>query len=317
MADVVFEEEQTRFIRMCDVTKLPIELCYQRIRPKPGTRARSEAEPLILICGMGEQMIAWHEDMCEMLVEQGFDVVRFDNRDVGHSTHLENADPLFGMYKIRDMADDVAALMDLLHFESAHIAGFSMGGMIAQLLAIHYPLRVRSMSIVMSSLQPHAERGVDPTPEVKEVFFSRPRSASANDIYTFRMKVWEVIYCPEGSFKRWKTLAEHENRIYVKRSPYFGGVVRHFLAITEEPSRQERLLSVDVPCVVVHGEEDGLVRPSEGKLIAETVPGAEWVLVPHMAHGFLPDNYGVVVRAIARTAQKAWEAPRAKAAPKM
>jgi pimeloyl-ACP methyl ester carboxylesterase len=258
-----------------------IELCYQEMGDPDG-------EPLLLAMGLATQMIAWDETFCGMLAERGFRVVRFDNRDIGRSTKLERAgvprraDLFLGRraaYLLRDMAADTVGLMDHLGIESAHLAGASMGGMIAQTVAIEYPQRARSLVSVMSNT---GSRWTGmPSRRAMAVLLARPprgrEAAIERTVKTFR-----VIGSPGFPFEE-ERVRQISGRSY-DRGHNSAGVLRQLHAITASGDRTEALGRVSVPTLVIHGNRDPLVRPAGGRATARAVPGARLKIVDGMGH---------------------------------
>jgi pimeloyl-ACP methyl ester carboxylesterase len=245
--------------------------------------------PLLLIMGIGGQLIAWDDDFVDALVARGFYVVRFDNRDVGRSTWFDEAGvpdvmaAFLGQvrpaYLLSDMAADTAGLLDALGLESAHVVGVSMGGMIAQSLAIQYPAKVRTLTSIMSTTgdptvgQPHQEAIAAllvPPPESKE------------EAVELSLKTWRVIGSPGFPF--------HEDRIAAKAAAAYDralhpeGVTRQLVAIIASPDRTPQLRTLEVPTLVIHGDSDPLVDPSGGRATAAAVPGATLWTIPGMGH---------------------------------
>jgi pimeloyl-ACP methyl ester carboxylesterase len=252
------------------------------------------APPLLLIMGLGSQMIFWREDFCRALAARGFRVIRFDNRDVGLSTHFDSAGmpnvmliaaaaatgrPAQVPYLLSDMAADTAGVLDALDIPRAHIVGTSMGGMVAQALAINHPTRVRSLTCLMSStgnptLPP-------PRPEVLAVLLAPPpttrEEAIERGVLTYR-----TIGSPGFPFN------EAEVRSIVTQSydrcydPV--GTARQLAAIMASGSRIEALRRLDVPTLVIHGREDPMVAFAAGEELAATIPSAEFLPIDGMGH---------------------------------
>jgi pimeloyl-ACP methyl ester carboxylesterase len=280
-----------------------VELCYESFGEVDG-------EPLLLVMGLGGQLIAWPERFCEGLVERGFHVVRFDNRDCGLSTRLEGTHGDFlgsfsaliqGQgaevpYLLSDMAADAVGLLDGLGWHSAHIVGASMGGMIAQTMAIEHPDRVRSLTSIMSTT---GERDVgQPTAEAMQLLL-RPPAATRDEAITAAVAGRKAIggrFYDEAEARRFA--AETYDRAYEP-----AGTARQLLAVLASGDRAEGLRSLSVPTLVVHGDIDPLVTPSGGARTAELVPGAELLSLEGMGHD-LPDCYfEQIVDAIARLAK--------------
>ena len=244
---------------------------------------------LLLIMGLGGQLIAWDDDFIATLAARGFYVVRFDNRDVGRSTWFDEAGvpdlmaALLGQvqpaYLLSDLAADAAGLLDALGLESAHVLGVSMGGMIAQSLAIQYPGKVRTLISIMSTTgdptvgAPHQEAMAAlmvPPPESKQ------------EAVELSLKSWQVIGSPGFPF--------HEDRIAARaaaaydRAVHPAGTARQLVAILSSPDRTPHLRRLRVPALVVHGESDPLIDPSGGRATAAAVPGATLWTIPGMGH---------------------------------
>jgi pimeloyl-ACP methyl ester carboxylesterase len=266
-----------------------------------------EGDPLILlIIGFAAQLIFWPESLCEGLAAKGFRVVRFDNRDIGKSTHLtDRAAPdiakLWEMvssgdepevpYSLSDMADDAVGLLDALGAGRAHIVGASMGGMIAQLVAINHPDRTKSLTSIMSTT---GRRDLPPgNPETLAVLTRPPKSLSREDLIENGMLVRHALASPGFPASEADALA-FLGRV-ADRAPYDpNGNARQLAAIVAAPPRNELLKSVRCPALVLHGDSDPLLRVAAAKDTAASIPGAELVVVPGMGHGF-PDSLAPVL----------------------
>jgi pimeloyl-ACP methyl ester carboxylesterase len=286
-----------------------IELAYQEAGD-PG------AEPLLLIMGLGTQMLGWDDEFCAMLAERGFRVVRFDNRDIGRSTMLDAAgmpsrlDLFLGRrataaYLLPDMAADAAGLMDHLGIEAAHVVGASMGGMIAQTLAIEHPERVKSLVSIMSTT---GSRMVG-APTLKAFGLMLAKAPRSRDAYAERIvKTFEVVGSPayETDGERLRELA---GRMY-DRSHNPRGILRQMHAITASGDRTEALRKLRLPATVIHGTRDPLVRPSGGRATARAIPGARLRIVEGMGHDLPRELWPLFSSEIADTASRAgWRAP--------
>lgn len=239
---------------------------------------------MLLINGLGSQCINYSEEWCALLVAHGLRVVRFDNRDMGLSTHFgdRDADENEAWYSITDMVDDALAVLDAVGAQQAHIVGLSMGGMIAQMLAITAPERVTTLCSVMSSTgEPdHMYR----SPEASAQFRARP----PHDLETHcaawaaGLRVWGS---PEfADEERWRREAE---RSY-ERCFDPAGSTRQAMAIMTAPPRADGLRALDVPTLVVHGSADTLIGPDAGRRTAELIPNARFELVEGMGHDYPP-----------------------------
>jgi pimeloyl-ACP methyl ester carboxylesterase len=274
----------------------------------------SSSPPLLLIMGLGGQMIAWDEDFCKQLVDKGLYVIRFDNRDIGLSTkfeelgipdivaaataRMEGQEVQFA-YTLDDMADDVVGLLDALGIEKAHICGASMGAAITQTVGYRHPSRVLSLIPIMGTTgnpdlplaKPEAmEVLMTPAPEEREAYIEH------------RVKMFKVL---------WGTLPydEEESRkraaAAYDRSFYPQGMARQLMAIYAHGNRKPHLTSVTAPTLVIHGVEDPLVPVEGGKDTAETIPGAEILLIEGMGHSVPKAVSPQIVDAIAKLTSKA------------
>jgi pimeloyl-ACP methyl ester carboxylesterase len=259
-----------------------IEIAYQEIGDPAG-------EPLLLIMGLAAQMLAWQEDFCAMLAQRGFRVIRFDNRDIGHSTMLDalgmpsRVDMVTGRratapYLLSDMANDAFGLMDHLEIESASVTGASMGGMIGQTMAIRRPERVRSLVSMMSTT---GNRWVG-SPTFRAWGLLLSKFPSDRDDYVKRaLKTFKVIGSPDHRDEREiETLAG----AMFDRSHNPAGIVRQMHAISASGDRTEGLESLRVPTTVLHGAKDPLARPAAGRATARAIPGAKLRIFHDMGH---------------------------------
>jgi pimeloyl-ACP methyl ester carboxylesterase len=246
--------------------------------------------PLLLVMGLATQMIGWPDEFCRMLAERGLYVIRFDNRDVGLSTHLDDAgapDVLAVMggdhsrvaYRLADMAEDTAGLLDALGLDSAHVAGASMGGMIAQTLAIRHPERVRSLTSIMSTT---GDPAVGAPAEAALGVLLAPPATDRESAVQRAVDTYRVIGSPGFEFD------EHGLReragLSFDRAYNPAGVARQLAAILAGPDRTADLARVAVPTLVVHGEQDALIDVSGGRATAAAIPGAELLVVDGMGH---------------------------------
>jgi pimeloyl-ACP methyl ester carboxylesterase len=257
-----------------------VELAYE-------TFGEHDRPPVLLVMGIGSQMIAWHEDFCRAL-SQGRYVIRFDNRDVGESQWMEGevdiaaimaGDTSSAAYTLEDMADDSVGLLDALGLASAHVVGASLGGMIAQTIAIRHPQRVRTLTSIMSTT---GEPGVaNPTPEAGAVLLSPPARTRDEAIERI-LEVREVIGSP-GFPRDEEDIRDRAGRAW-DRGVNPAGFARQLAAVYASGDRTEALRSLDVPTLVVHGEDDPLIPVSGGRATAAAIPGAELWTVPGMGH---------------------------------
>lgn len=250
--------------------------------------------PLLLIIGLGGQMIHWDDDLCRDLARRGHYVIRFDNRDAGLSTKFDEAGvpnlvEIFGKmmqgekitppYTLEDMADDAAGLLDALGIGTAHLCGMSMGGMIAQTIAIRHPSRVLSLTSVYSTTgNPRIPR---PKPEVLGLLIAPPPGERQANI-EHMLGVFKTIAGPGFPLdERWtrRIMAESYDRCF---HPH--GTGRQLVAILTQVNRAPALASVKAPTLVVHGTDDPLVSVEGGKDTAGAIPGAELILIEGMGH---------------------------------
>ncbi|HET6530714.1 MAG TPA: alpha/beta fold hydrolase [Actinoplanes sp.] len=257
-----------------------LRIAYDVAGPRDGT-------PLLLIMGLGLQMLFWPPGFRQLLTDRGFRVVRFDNRDVGLSTHLHDlgAPPpaafvfrRWSGYRIDDLAADACAVLDDLGWDSAHVAGISLGGMIAQTLAGRHPARVRTLTSMSSTPSPRIAR---PSPRAWPVLLSRSapdRAAAAQHI----VDVFRVIGSP-GYPRDEEWLREVAAESY-DRAHDPDGIRRQLAAILCSPDRRPMLRRLSTPALVVHGDSDPLVRPAGGRATAAALRHARFLLVQGMGH---------------------------------
>lgn len=264
-----------------------IEIYYE-------TQGDPAGEPLLLVMGLGGQLVAWDQAMVDLLVERGFHVIRFDNRDVGLSTSFRHTyDTAGGMaaffageqpqppYRISDMAADAAGLVEHLGLERVHVLGVSMGGMISQQFAIDHHEKLATLTSIMSTTG-DPDVG-SPTPEALTTLvgsFGQPVT-NREEAVEAALMVWNVIGSPgHVDPARVRRRAEES----YDRNPDGSATIRQLLAIMTSPSRSEALGQVTAPTMVIHGEVDPLVTVSGGIRTAEVIPDAELHLIPGMGH---------------------------------
>ncbi len=262
--------------------------------------------PLLLIMGLTAQMTAWHEELCQMLADAGRFVIRFDNRDCGLSTKLDGQVPdIAGAmtaafadqpppplpYTLTDMAADAIGLLDHLSIEQAHIVGASLGGMIAQVLAVNYPDRVLTLTSMMS--QPGDTEAGQPTPEAAMALFSPP--PTNRDEYIESAAKWMIWQSKKyGDLSALRELAARE----FDRSFYPEGGPRQIAAVYGSGRRTEALKQLDVPTLVIHGRDDTLITPSGGFLTADLIPGAHLLYLADMGHDLPEPLWPMIANAI-------------------
>ena len=266
--------------------------------------------PMLLIMGLGAQLITWDEGFCAALVERGFHVIRYDNRDAGLSTKMEEAGPADLVaafsgrpkpaYTLDELADDAAALLDALRIDRAHIVGASMGGFIAQLVAINHPERVLSLTSIMSG--PGGEDAVPPTPEAGALLV-QPVPPTREERIAMALASSRILVGVQNPLDEARERA-HIERAY-DRMYYRAGFGRQLVAILAAKSRLPALKHVHVPALVVHGLDDPLVPVENGRRVAAAIPGARLLELEGMGHN-IPERYWpVVADAIALTARAA------------
>jgi pimeloyl-ACP methyl ester carboxylesterase len=287
-----------------------IELCYE-------TFGDPERPAMLLIMGFGAQMVAWPDEFCEELVDRGYFVIRFDNRDVGRSSSISAPAPTLAQllrrsrkaasYSLDDMAADAIGLLDHLDIERAHVVGVSMGGMIGQLMAVRYPQRVLSLASIMS------------TTGALHVGYSDPRAVLAllrrpdggRDAYLeWGVRAFTMIGSP-GFPRDEARLRAVLGRAYDRRGDP-RGPSRQAAAIFTAQNRTKLLRHVSAPTVVIHGTRDKLVHPSGGRATAKAIPAARLLMVEGMGHDLPQGAWPQVIGAIVDNAARA--VPRARAA---
>jgi pimeloyl-ACP methyl ester carboxylesterase len=273
------------------------------------TEGDSSEQPLLLVMGLGAQLIAWPQGFLDGLRERGFFLIAFDNRDCGLSTKFEgmpDITALFGgdassaPYRIEDMAGDAAALLAHLGIGRAHVVGASMGGMITQALAIHHPALFATACSIMSTT---GDRFVGaPTGEAMSALL-RPIATSREEAIDASVAGSKVIGSPK--YPTDEALLRQRAATAYDRSYCPEGTVRQLGAILASPDRTEGLHGVRVPFLVIHGEADPLVTLSGGEATAAAVPGSELLVVPGMGHDLPEELWGEVTDAIVANTQRA------------
>jgi pimeloyl-ACP methyl ester carboxylesterase len=285
-----------------------IDICYEIF-------GDASAEPLLLIMGLGGQMVIWEDDFCAQLAGRGFRVIRFDNRDIGQSSKMHGGKrltpfellklrffhiPVSAPYKLIDMAKDTIGLMDVLDIKSAHLVGASMGGMIAQELALSFPERVRSLTSIMSTTgNPRI-----PPPSREAAMMLMMPAPKTKDQYIERFaRTWKMLRA--GSFPD----DEARDRALAERCFARGinpeGVGRQLRAILASGSRKPRLHAVTAPTLVIHGTADPLVHPAGGRDTAESIPNAKLLMIEGMGHAMPMRTWPEIIDAIATHAHGA------------
>ena len=254
----------------------------------------ADSDPvLLLVNGLGSQCINFKSEFCERFAAHGFHVVRFDNRDVGLSSHLKGGP----RYTVDDMADDGFAVLDAVGASPAHVAGWSMGGMIAQTMAIKRPDRVRTLTSVMSA------PGPIPTLRDPEVLaaFTAPAATTRDEAAERQLEGLRLWGSP-GSLDVERITADAHAAYDRCWDP--GGRARQSKAVAASPSRVEALGRLTVPTLVVHGDADRLVPPVAGQMTADAIPGARFEIVEGMGHDYPPEHWDRMVELITAHAKE-------------
>lgn len=281
-----------------------IELEYELLEPSSAAEAT-----VLLIMGLGQQLIAWPDDFCERMVEAGLRVLRYDHRDSGFSTKIEGVEHIglteaflrlqtgalvTAPYDLGTLAGDAFGLLDALGIQEAHVVGASMGGMIAQIMAAERPERVRSLTSIMST---SGERGLPPgRPEALALLANRP-SGARDELIEFGVRAKAVLAgpgYPTSEAERRAVTARAVDRMW-----YPPGYVRQTLAVLASPDRRALLEGLRVPTLVIHGQDDPLVPVEHGMRTAELVPGSRLEIIDGMGHDFAPGARDLMARIIA------------------
>ena len=280
-----------------------VELVYETIGD-PGNPA------LLLVMGLGMQLIHWDLELCEGLAERGFQVIRFDNRDAGLSTQIDAPVPnvmraMAGLpiqapYLLSDMADDSFGLLDHLGIERAHVVGVSMGGMIAQTMAIQRPERVLSLGSMMSTT---GDRRVG-RPKLRVWSVMMRRAPEGREAYIeYFVRVFRMIGSPAYPVDE-QRMRELAAATY-DRSHYAAGTARQLAAILASGSRTAALRQLDVPAVVIHGKSDPLIPFRAGVATAKAIPGAELLAFPGMGHNLPQELWPRYIDAFTKNTERA------------
>ena len=281
-----------------------IQIAYETFGERGG-------RPLIMVMGLGASMLMWHPDLCAMLAGRGFFVIRFDNRDVGRSSHLRDARPPDLMaalmrgdassaaYSLDDMAQDAFGLLDALDVPAAHVLGASLGGMIAQVMAARQPDRVLSLTSVMSTPAPAL---TNPTPAAAAVLM-QPPATTREDAVARMLEAARVTgspgYPPD---EQWR--AELAGQLWdLGLDP--AGATRQLLAIYASGDRTEAVRGIGVPTLVIHGDSDPLINISAGRRTAELIAGSELLIIPGMGHDLPRQVWPAIVEAVSAVADRA------------
>ena len=290
----------------------PIKATANGIEIVYDTFGDPSAAPMLLVMGLGAQLIAWDEQFCEKLAACGYWVIRFDNRDVGLSTRFDEVgvpdvpamfqsqmqgEALASPYLLKDMANDAVGLLDSIGVQSAHVVGVSMGGMIVQEMAIRHPQRIRTMTSIMSSSGNPVL--LQPKPEAIGVLM-KPPAANREAHIESSVEASKILGGPAFAFDE-DRVREKAGQAYDRGlSP--DGTTRQLAAIFASGSRKETLKSVKVPTLVIHGEIDPLIPVEGGIDTAQAVPGAQLLIIEGMGHDLPPAIWPQVIEAITKHA---------------
>lgn len=278
-----------------------IEVAYERL-------GDPDAPTVLMIMGAGGQLINWPDGLCAALVGRGLHLIRFDNRDSGHSTHFDEApvpdipaalagDLSTVTYTLADLAADTVGLLDALGLTSAHVVGASLGGMIAQTVAIQYPGRVRTLTSIMSTT---GDRMVSPPrPEGAQAMTGPP--PTTRELYVERMVGGARANGVESDLEAVRAVAERA----WDRGWSLSGMLRQAASVIGSGDRTGKLRELDVPTLVIHGAADASADVGGGRATAEAVPGAEFVLVEGMGHNFPPHTWPELSTRIAALVHRA------------
>src|SRR3981189_1397492 len=285
-----------------------IDICYEIF-------GDANADPMLLIMGLGAQMVLWDDPFCEQLAARGFRVVRFDNRDIGQSSRLSGGKrltalellklrllkiPIPAPSRLHDMAEDTIGLMDALGIKSAHLVGASMGGMIAQEIAISFPQRIRSLTSIMSTT---GNPKLPPPTREASAMLMAPPPATKEEYFERFAKTWKVLRV--GSFPEDEALDRSRAERTFERGLNPAGVGRQLRAIPASGSRKERLRPVHAPTLPLHASGAPVARPEGGKDTAASSPGAKLLMIEGMGHALPIPMWPQIIDAIDKHAHGA------------
>ena len=281
------------------------------------TIGNPSSPPLLLIMGLGGQLIHWDADFCRQLAAKGLFIIRFDNRDTGLSTKFEAAGlpDMAGLvnalikgqaietpYTLNDMADDAAGLLEALNIAKAHICGSSMGAMIAQSLAIRHPQRLLSLTSIYGTT---GKQGLPPPQPAAMEALTTPPPAERGAYIEYNVKTMKAIAGSGFPFDE-QFIRSISARAY-DRAFYPQGVGRQMMAVMAQENREPALASVSVPTLVIHGTDDPLVPAEHGRQTAKAIPGAQLLLIEGMGHDLphLKGPWPQIIEAIAAHTKEA------------
>jgi pimeloyl-ACP methyl ester carboxylesterase len=295
--------------QLCTVGGSDVELCYE-------TFGDPEAPAMLLTMGLATQMLGWHEDFCAELAERGFHVIRFDNRDVGRSQRMNGAvpstlqllrrDKRTASYTLEDMAGDAVGLLDHLGIDQAHVAGASMGGMIAQTIAARHPDRVLSLVSMMSNTG--GRWSGQPSPRLYHVLLKPPPRDRERYM---EHAVWVFSKIGSPDFERDEDDLRRIAGMSYDRGINPAGTSRQLAAIIASGDRTPLLRTITAPALVIHGAKDKLVPPSGARATARAIPGARLLLIEGMGHDIPRGAWPQMLDAIEQNAARAGAAAAA------
>lgn len=279
-----------------------IEIEYERRGPADGP-------PVLLIMGIGQQLVGWPEALLDALTQTGLHLIRYDSRDTGLSTHIDSVKPppvaeIFATFKqgnlpiaytLDDLADDAAGLLDALELDAAHVVGVSMGGMVAQLVAARHPARVLSLTSIMSTTSEPGLPG--PTPEALGALLNRPKGRDEDSVVAHGVNARQVLGSP--GYPTADAFWAEQTRAAYRRDYSPSGFGRHLLAVLASGSRGEVLPTINTPALVLHGADDPLVPAACGERTAELLPNSRFEAIAGMGHDLAPTLAPVLATKIA------------------
>jgi pimeloyl-ACP methyl ester carboxylesterase len=293
-----------------------MQLTANGVRLEVEDHGSPQGEPLLLVMGLGMQLLGWHEDLVALLVGRGFRVIRFDNRDIGLSQGFDQGGvPNLALdslryalgfrvkspYTLVDMAADAVGILDALGIDSAHVCGASMGGMIAQRMAASAPQRVRSLTLMMTSSG--ARRLPGPTLKVRSAMISRPSSQTVDSIVEHYVRLYALIGSP--AYPSAPDYLRDRFTTSVRRSYRPAGTARQMVAIAADGDRSPVLPSIRMPTRIIHGRADPLVPVAAGHDLKAKIAGAQIDLVDGMGHDLPAPLWPRFVDGIAAAAGRA------------
>ena len=282
-----------------------VDICYQ-------TFGSPDAEPLLLVMGLGGPMTWWDPEFCRLLAERGFYVIRYDNRDTGRSSRISGRinrrmimASFAGLspktpYTMQDLADDAFALLDHLGLDAAHVVGISMGGMIVQTMALNQPKRVLSLTSIMSTTGRRTVGWQDPS--LLPLLVANRDKSREHYIRTSE-RLWKMIGSPHYPDTT-ESIRDRAGETW-DRGISRAGVMRQMGAILTQPDRSRALRGLRVPSLVIHGTHDKMVHVSGGRATSQAIPGSELLLIPGMGHDVPRELHEIFVDAIRRVADRA------------